>query len=272
MRIVLAPRARETTQRRCLCACDSARLACGRRVLAPAQFVHVFPKLDASKAASGGEVEDSLSPAQLLVFSEMDTFKAMIAAKTPTFSQRKRALDALKASKARIASLEEALTAMKPLSDDEQSWYDAVDAEGLGLKISWLAQTLEKMVDDGQLTAKEREEVLSRMEEKAEELSLKLSAAEAAGKAKAVTQLTAAREELQKKMADVRNLKCITHRPKHAAEIQAVKKKLAALEKLEKSKVVLPLEEVQKLSAKPKLLADLHAMEVDSAGWFSEPS
>uniref|UniRef100_A0A7S4BKD9 Uncharacterized protein n=1 Tax=Chrysotila carterae TaxID=13221 RepID=A0A7S4BKD9_CHRCT len=153
MRIVLAPRARETTQRRCLCACDSARLACGRRVLAPAQFVHVFPKLDASKAASGGEVEDSLSPAQLLVFSEMDTFKAMIAAKTPTFSQRKRALDALKASKARIASLEEALTAMKPLSDDEQSWYDAVDAEGLGLKISWLAQTLEKMVDDGQARA-----------------------------------------------------------------------------------------------------------------------
>ena len=36
------------------------------------------------------------------------------------------------------------------------------------------------------------------------------------------------------------------------------------------SKVVLPLSEVQKLSAKPKLVEDLKAMRAESAGWFAE--
>jgi len=34
--------------------------------------------------------------------------------------------------------------------------------------------------------------------------------------------------------------------------------------------VVLPLAEVQKLAAKPKLLEDLNAMQTESRGWFGE--
>ena len=34
--------------------------------------------------------------------------------------------------------------------------------------------------------------------------------------------------------------------------------------------VVLPLAEVQKLNAKPKLIEDLQAMEAESAGWFAD--
>ena len=33
---------------------------------------------------------------------------------------------------------------------------------------------------------------------------------------------------------------------------------------------VLPLDEIQKLNAKPKLLEDLKAMEAESAGWFAD--
>ena len=61
-------------------------------------------------------------------------------------------------------------------------------------------------------------------------------------------------------------------KPKFEAEIKAARKKLAELEKLENSKVVLPLAEIQKLNAKPKLLEDLAAMEADAAGWFGEAS
>jgi hypothetical protein len=62
----------------------------------------------------------------------------------------------------------------------------------------------------------------------------------------------------------------VTRKQKFGAEIAAVKKKLAELAKLENSKVVLPLAEVQKLAAKPKLLDDLRAMEAEARGWFSE--
>ena len=54
------------------------------------------------------------------------------------------------------------------------------------------------------------------------------------------------------------------------AEIKAVMKRLAELTKLENSKVVLPLAEVQKLNAKPKLLEDLAAMQAESRGWFAD--
>jgi len=33
---------------------------------------------------------------------------------------------------------------------------------------------------------------------------------------------------------------------------------------------VLPLDEVQKLAARPKLLEDLKAMVAESAGWFAD--
>jgi hypothetical protein len=52
-------------------------------------------------------------------------------------------------------------------------------------------------------------------------------------------------------------------------EIKAAQKKLAELAKLENSKVVLPLAEVQKLNAKPKLVEDLAAMQAESRGWFA---
>jgi len=57
---------------------------------------------------------------------------------------------------------------------------------------------------------------------------------------------------------------------KFEAEIKAAQKRLAELTKLENSKVVLPLAEVQKLQAKPKLLEDLAAMQAESKGWFAD--
>ena len=54
------------------------------------------------------------------------------------------------------------------------------------------------------------------------------------------------------------------------AEIKAVQKRLAELAKLENSKQILPLAEMTKLNARPKLLEDLSAMQAESRGWFWE--
>uniref|UniRef100_A0A7S0NXG6 Uncharacterized protein n=1 Tax=Calcidiscus leptoporus TaxID=127549 RepID=A0A7S0NXG6_9EUKA len=236
------------------------------------KFVHTFPRVDPSAAAAPAGTdtgEGAMSPAEMLLFADQATFEAMIRAKTVSFSQRRRALEVLKEATAQIASLEAQLTAMTPLTDGEQAWYDSVDADGISHKQAWLQQNLESMVNEGQLTSGERAEVLEKLTAKLAVLEEKLAAAEAAGKSKQAAALVKARDEMQARNMHLRGIACVTHRPKHAAEMARVRKKLAEVEKLEKSKVLLPLEEAQKLNAKPKLLAELEAMEIDAAGWFS---
>eukprot|EP00966_Prymnesium_polylepis_P253373 5856149-Prymnesium_polylepis.1 len=75
---------------------------------------------------------------------------------------------------------------------------------------------------------------------------------------------TAAEELLQ----ILRTSKPIVRKPKRAAEIEALEERLASLAELESPKVPLPLAEVQKLNAKPKLLAELAELKAASRGWF----
>ena len=136
--------------------------------------VHVFPKIDpaaAAAAASSGEPDEaSLTPADLLTYSEMPTFQRMIAAKCPTFAQRKRALALLKAARAGLAETERKLSEMVALTEEEQTRYirrrplpmvplgevdlcgvmrrryDTLDAAVLEEKQAWLSKQLEALV------------------------------------------------------------------------------------------------------------------------------
>ena len=81
-------------------------------------FVHVFPRVDPAAAAAlapgdGPGVPDAMSPTQLLLFSEPAVFERMVAAKTPSFAQRRRVLDVLKKAKADYAAVEAKLGAME---------------------------------------------------------------------------------------------------------------------------------------------------------------
>jgi len=207
---------------------------------------------------------------QLIAFSELATFQKMVAAKTPSLARRKRVLEVLKVAKSALASLEEKMAALQPLSDAEQLQYDSLDADGLDAKQAWLTQQMEAMVSGGQLTKNEQKSVLAQLASKLEALDEKLALAESAGKAKQADKLREARDELLKRTDAVRDLKPIVRKPKFEAEIKAARKKLADLDKLEGSKKVLPLDEVQKLAARPKLLEDLKAMVAESAGWFAD--
>jgi len=126
------------------------------------------------------------------------------------------------------------------------------------------------MVASGNLTNGEKDMVLAQLASKLEQLEGQLASAEADGKAKKVEKLQELLSELRVKLAATRDVKPIKRPTKFEAEIKAVQKKLAELAKLEGSKAVLPLAEVQKLAARPKLLEDLSAMQAESRGWFSE--
>jgi len=236
------------------------------------KVTHVFPRIDpdaAAAAAAGESSEAALSPAELITFSEMATFQKMINAKAPSLAQKRKALDLIKQARAGLAASEEKLANLQPLTDDEQHRYDTLDAAVLDEKTAWLQKQLEGMIDAGQLIASEKDAVLEQLASKIEQLEVQVASAEAEGKVKRAEKAQAMLAELRLKSAKTRELKPIMRKPKFEAEIKAVQKKLAELEKLENSKVVLPLAEVQKLSAKPKLLEDLKAMQAESRGWFS---
>lgn len=150
--------------------------------------------------------------------------------------------------------------------------YDTLDATGLEEKASWLSKQMEYMVDKGLLTADEKRVVGAQFDTKLAQLDEKLAAAEAEGekKAKLVEKLRGMREELQVRRAALSAAKPIVRKFKFEQEIKAIEKRLAGLAKLENSGGVLPLSEVQKLNAKPKLLEDLAAMQSESRGWFWE--
>ena len=237
------------------------------------QVTHVYPRIDPAAAAAlnaGEASEAALSPAALITFSEMPTFQRMIASKTPSLHQRRRALEVLKEARAGLAASEAKLANLEALTEAEQHNYDTLDATALEEKQQWLSKQMEVMVDKGQLTAAEKETVLAQLATKLEQLEGQLASAEAEGKTKRADKLRSVLDELRVRCAAASEVKPIKRAAKFEAEIKNAQKKLAELEKIEKTNGVLPLAEVQKLAAKPKLLEDLAAMQAESRGWFSE--
>lgn len=240
------------------------------------KFVHVYPKLDTAAAAAASApppaAADAMSPEALLLYSELATFQRMIAAKTPSFAQQRRALDCLKGYKAMWSGAEAKMTALQPLSEEEQQLYEELDAELLDQKLAALSQSMEAMIANGQLTKNEQPVVLAQLRAKLEALEVQIASAEEAGKAKRVEKLREMHAELQQRITAVKGAPPFVRKPKFELEMKAARKQLKELEKLENTKGVLPLAEVEKLNAKPKLLSDLAAMEAEAAGWFSAPT
>ena len=104
---------------------------------------------------------------------------------------------------------------------------------------------------------------------KLEALELQLASAESEGKAKRAEKLSAARAELTSRIELVRGSRPISRPARHAEEMQALRKRIAELDKLEKSSKILPLADVEKIAARPRLREELAALEADAAGWFT---
>ena len=258
------------------------------------KFVHVYPRLDPAAAEPEAESSGaSMSHGELLLYAERPTFERMIAAKAPSLAQRRRALAELKDCAGKLEAIEKKLAAMEALDEAEQAMYDTADQEALVGKIGWLQAQMDAMVTKGQLTASEQKSVLeqaisappplwrhlgaislharpaAQATAKLEALELQLASAESEGKAKRAEKLSAARAELTSRIDLVRGSKPISRPARHAEEMQALRKRIAELDKLEKSSKILPLADVEKIAARPRLREELAALEADAAGWFT---
>ena len=233
------------------------------------KFVHVFPKVDIHSNDERNP-HDVMSPDQLVVYSDAAAYQLMLSRKTQSFSQRRRALQVLREARQRVQDIEAKMTALENVDDTDSTFYESVDAETLTRKIEFTSKVLDGMITKAQLTKNEQREVIDQLARKIIDIDLQLDHAREQGKEKRVAKLEQMRLELDSRRTLVAAAQPVVHKPKFEAEIRAARKKLAELEKLESHKGILPLETVQKLSAKPKLLADLAVMESESAGWFNE--
>ena len=236
---------------------------------------HVYPRIDteaaaALRASSATPEESALSPKQLVLLSDLEPFKRMVGAKVASLAQKRRVHDLLKSTRAGLAASEAKMASLEALTEAEQQQYDTLDASVLEEKQQWLAKQMEAMIDGGQLDASERSATLAQLTSKLEQLEEQVALAESEGKAKRAEKLRSLLAELQGRVAKVRDLKPVVRKLPFEKEIKQARLRLAELEKLENSKVVLPLEQVQRLNAKPKLVEDLTQMLAESKGWFAE--
>ncbi len=233
------------------------------------KFLHVFPRIEPPPHASNDDPA-AMSPAELIVFADAAAYQLMLSRKTHSFSQRRRALELLRAARERLKAVEERMAALEPVSDADATFYESVDSDALARKIEFTSKVLEDMIAKTQLTAAEQRAVGAQLASKLEALAAQLDEAREAGKEKRIAKLEELVAEVTARRAAVKEAMPVVHKLKFGAEMSSARKRLAELEKLENHKGVLPLETVTKLNAKPKLIADLAAMEEESRGWFSD--
>ncbi len=131
-----------------------------------------------------------------------------------------------------------------------QSLYN--EATDLDKKLILLTKSMKAMVDAGQLTSSEKNQVLSQIESRMKEVH---SSNE--------------KKRLEERCDKIKAIEPITQTLRNKAEICNLAVKLHDIEKLEAIRGrLLSIDEVKKLGAKPELLEQLQGLEQEAIGWF----
>ncbi|KAG5189637.1 hypothetical protein JKP88DRAFT_269378 [Tribonema minus] len=246
------------------------------------KFMHVFPHVDlkSGNEASAQEICAEQRGVHLLCAScEFDTFKEMVAVKTQSWGQRKRLCRALQDMAERFEVAEAKMIRMEALSPEEQVLYDSTSADLLAEKVTWLTAALKRMADEGQLTAREKTQVLAQIDAKLAALpGGKREAegddggdAEPPPAAPIPPKVQKQREALSARRRAVAAAQPIAHPLRHAAEMQALFVRLAAAERLEAVKGrLLTMAEVKTVGEKGEVQEALDELEAACRGWFED--
>lgn len=239
------------------------------------KFVHVFPKVDLKPSGGGGEADaeasslvDLGSPAYLATMCSFETFKKMVASKTESWSQRKRLMEELKLALARFDAIEAKMISAQPLSSEEQDLYDQTSREGIDEKLSWLETQIKTLVEQGILTAGEKQQLLSQIEGRIGAVTAQLAEAETAGAQKRAEKMKTQLQQVTARRDKVRAVEPIRHELRHEAKIKALRVAIVPLVKLEAAPGLRSMEEMKKIGTRPELEAEAAKLEAESRGWF----
>ena len=106
--------------------------------------------------------------------------------KCASWSQKKGCLAALETIKSNVQNLEEKLMTGTPLSDSEQTIYDAVSLTSLQEKQAVVKDLMQKQIHESNLTAAEKETLLNQVSGRIEALESDLATALERGLAKSI--------------------------------------------------------------------------------------
>jgi len=243
--------------------------------------LQVFPRVELPNVDGGGaagaeaearqDLSDLGSPGYLATMCTFATFQKMVSNKTQAWAQRRRLLSELKDMATKFKEIEDKMIQVQPLTPEEQELYDATSVEDIMEKVTWLERHMKSMVDAGQLTMGEKQQLLDQVEQRIGALGDELDAARAAEKPKRVERLEAQLETLSARQAKIGEIVPVRHPLKHEDEIMKLRMEWVPLHQLEStSGRLLTMDEMRKLGAKPHLEEQISSLEEQSRNWFED--
>ena len=215
------------------------------------------------------ETIDTKSPEYIITACELETFKEIVNSKTQFWRQKKRLLEILKENSDYFQSIEQKLITGAVLTPKEQATYESnsgCDVE----KISWLQSEVKKMVDEGQLTSTEKDELLKSIDASIAAVVEEQTVANTENKPKKVEKLEEKKQALLTRKLTVQKIEPIRHRLKHGDEVQKLRCKVYPLVALEDKgrSLSLTLSDLKALEEKSDFEATILSLEAASRGWW----
>lgn len=255
--------------------------------------VVVFPRLagqqnDDDGGAGGGATAAAVSSSEYsipiplvegtavhtILLATEDSFQKMSPSICPSWSEKKMCSEVLNLAVETVQAMDAKLISGLPLTDHENSFYDAVGGvESIRMKIEFLKKLIVEHVESGALTQSELNRLLQQVDEKISSLNIDIDTAMQNSQEKKASKLMTQKEnaESRKRMLESHKAKA-PHALKHEAQIMKLRKQLQPLLKLEKETKgkLLSIKETKELAVKDELLAEISKLEESSRGWFEE--
>ena len=211
------------------------------------------------------------SPEYIVAACELSTFKDIVASKTSTWRQKKRLLKVIQDAAETFKSLEEKLVRGELLTPTEQILYDANSGQD-NEKITWLQSEIKSMVNSGNISSSEKEELISSLKQNLHTLNEEQEKAKLEGNTKLMEKIEEKKNAISGRIATIEKISPITHRLRHGEEIQKLRLKLFPLIALQEKarSVSLTLDDLKVLEGKDEIEASILQLEMASKGWFED--
>jgi hypothetical protein len=239
------------------------------------KYLIVFPFVACAQQSSNGVSQqnpvDQSSPEYIVIASKMDIFPDIIRSKVGSYAQKKRLVKFLQDKSEEFQQIESKLIAGAVLSESEQSIYDTnsgCDAE----KIVYLQSEMKAMIDQGQLTAREKSDLINSINSNIELTKSEMEAAQLENKPKKAEKLEAKLQALISRKEVVERIAPISPDLLYSSQIQSLFLKLFPLRALEEKgrSMSLTLADLKLLEPKSDIETEIKSLEEESRGWFQE--
>jgi hypothetical protein len=243
------------------------------------KYLIVFPHISCSKSATNGTKADSeaepaldeKSPDYIVMACEKATLIDIVESKVTSYNQKKRLLKLLQEKAEHYKAIEGKLVSGVMLNPKEQAFYDANSGSD-DEKIAWLQNELKAMIESGQLTAREKSELLKQMENNLSTVTSEIESAKTEGKPKKAEKAEAKRETILSRKMVVEKISPIPPRLKNGDQIRKLYMKVFPLQALEEKgrSMSLTLADLKLLEEKMDIESEIKSFEQSSRGWFED--